>query len=228
MKRRRRAIGRALIMWGALLLSLCIGLTAAYFRVKPIIFLAARSRAETLMINNANRAILNILEKNDITYESISAVSRDEQGSITGIEIDIVKINTLKSAIAEETARLNTLNEFYGIEIPAGTLTGYAPLTGVGPRIGFKMQLTETVLVDFESSFRQAGINQTLHKILITVKINISVLMIGCTESFSVSTKAIAAQTVIVGRVPDAYTEVIEGIDSDFSSDIFDFGAEAN
>ena len=223
--KKSRVIARALIMWGVILLLICVAATVVFFRIKPLIFTLAKSRAETLVINCVNTAVLNILNENGITYDDISKISRDGDGNITGIEIDIVKINTLKSAIANETSRLTAGEEFYEIEIPLGTLTGYDPLVGMGPRITFKMQLTDTVWVDFESSFKQAGINQTLHRIMINTDININVLMLGCTEGFSVDTSSIAAQTVIVGRVPDAYTEVIEGVDSDFASDIFDFGA---
>ncbi len=226
--KKRKKIGCILVSWGVIMLSFCVMATVTFFRVKPLIFLTAKSRAETVLINSANTAILNILDQREITYDNLSQVSRNEAGSITGIETDIVKINQLKSAIAMETARLTAGCEFYEISIPLGTLTGYEPLVGMGPRIKFKMQLTETVLVDFESAFKQAGINQTVHKILITVNVNANVVMLGCTEGFSVSTKAIAAQTVIVGNVPDAYTEVIEGVGSDFASDIFDFSAEVN
>lgn len=224
--KKSRVLARALIMWGVIVLVLCVAATMVFFRLKPLIFTLAKSRAETLVINCVNNAVLNILGENGISYNDISRVSRDSDGNITGIEIDIVKINTLKSAIANETSRLTAKQEFYEIKIPLGTLTGYDPLVGMGPRITFKMQLTDTVWVDFESSFKQAGINQTLHRIMINTDVSISVLMLGCTESFSVDTSSIAAQTVIVGRIPDAYTEVIEGVDSDFASDIFDFGAK--
>ena len=224
--KKSRVLARALIMWGVIVLVLCVAATMVFFRLKPLIFTLAKSHAETLVINCVNNAVLNILGENGISYNDISRVSRDSDGNITGIEIDIVKINTLKSAIANETSRLTEKQEFYEIKIPLGTLTGYDPLVGMGPRITFKMQLTDTVWVDFESSFKQAGINQTLHRIMINTDVSISVLMLGCTESFSVDTSSIAAQTVIVGRIPDAYTEVIEGVDSDFASDIFDFGAK--
>lgn len=221
-----RLLGRILIAWGILLLIIFIVATVLFFRIKPLIFTSAKSMAETLLMNSANDAVLNILEEKGITYNNLSQVSRDADGNITGIEIDIVKINSLKSEIAAIASSLALDREFYTVQIPVGTLTGYEPLTGMGPRITFKMQMTATVWVDFESSFRQAGINQTLHRIMINTDISGNVLMLGCTEGFSVDTSTIAAQTVIVGKVPDAYTEVIEGVDSDIASDIFDFGAE--
>ena len=49
--------------------------------------------------------------------------------------------------------------------------------------------------------------------------------MLGCTDSFSVETTAIAAQTVIVGITPDAFTNVIEGAGGgSIVGDIFDYG----
>lgn len=222
--KRRKVIGRALIMWGVLVLTLCIIAGIVFIRLKSLIFTAAKSRAETLLINSANRAVLNVLEENGVAYDDISAVSRDSDGNITGIEIDIVRINTVKALIAEETARIADGEEYYRFTIPLGTLSGIEALTGIGPRITFRMQMTQTVWVDFESVFEQAGINQTLHRILINTDISAGVLMLGCTESFSVNTSTIAAQTVIVGEVPGAFTQVIEGEDGDVVSDIFDYG----
>ena len=86
------------------------------------------------------------------------------------------------------------------------------------------MQLTETAILDFESLFTSAGINNVLHQIIIKIDVNVSVLMIGCTDSFSVSTAAIAAQTVIAGRVPESFTNVIEQPNNDLADEVFNFG----
>lgn len=86
------------------------------------------------------------------------------------------------------------------------------------------MQLTETAILDFESEFISAGINNVLHRIIIKIDVNASVLMLGCTDGFKVSTTAIAAQTVIAGEVPDAFTNVIEYPNNDLADELFNFG----
>ncbi len=167
--------------------------------------------------------MLNILEQNNISYSDISNVSRAADGLITGIEIDIEKINLLKSQMSNEIAKLIAQNNKYDLYIPVGTLFGNEYTTGYGPRIHFKMQLTETAIVDFKSTFTAAGINNVLHQILISINVNASVLLMGFTDGFSVSTTAIAAQTVIAGAVPDSFTNVIEHPNDDIADEIFNY-----
>lgn len=210
--------------WIALLLCLAVAIVLCFFSVKPFVFTYAKSEAETIILNAANEAVLNILAQNEITYSDISNVSRDIEGKITGIEIDIEKVNFLKSALSNEIARIVASRNKYDLSIPVGTLMGNEYTTGYGPKIKFKMQLTETAILDFESCFEQAGINNVLHQIIIKIDVNASVLMMGCTDAFSVSTTALAAQTVIAGAVPDSFTNVIEQPNNDLADEVFNFG----
>ncbi len=205
---------------------LCISLIfiSCVISVKPFVFTYAKSEAETIILNAANEAVLNILAQNDISYTDISNVSRDDSGMITGIEIDIEKVNLLKSSISNEIARIVASRNKYDLHIPIGTLFGNEYTTGYGPKIKFKMQLTETAILDFESLFESAGINNVLHQIIIKIDVNASVLMMGCTDGFSVSTTALAAQTVIAGVVPDSFTNVIEQPNNDLADEVFNFG----
>ena len=210
--------------WIVLILCLSVFLIICLVSVKPFVFNYAKSEAETIILNSANEAVLNVLEKYDITYSDVSNVSRDGSGNITGIEINIEKVNVLKSSISNEIAKIISANNKYILDIPLGTLLGNEYTTGYGPKIKFKMQLTETAILDFKSSFEAAGINNVLHQIIIQIDVNASVLMMGCSDSFSVSTTALAAQTVIVGQVPDSFTNVIEQQNSDLADEIFNFG----
>ncbi len=210
--------------WFVVILCLSLILISCFISVKPFVFTYAKSEAETIILNAANEAVLNIIAKNDIAYKDISNVSRDSAGVITGIEIDIEKVNLLKSQISNELAQIVAANNKYDLYIPIGTLFGNEYTTGYGPKVRFKMQLTETAIVDFESKFESAGINNVLHQIIVKIDVNASVLMMGCTEGFSVSTTALAAQTVIAGTVPDSFTNVIEYPDNDLADEIFNFG----
>ncbi len=210
--------------WLAVLLCLIVLFVICFISVKPFVFTYAKSAAETIILNAANEAVLNILAENNITYSDISNVSRDGSGIITGIEIDIEKINFLKSALSNEIARIVKSRNKYDLDIPIGTLFGNEYTTGYGPKIKFKMQLTETAILDFESRFESAGINNVLHQIIIKIDVRASVLMMGCTDGFSVSTTALAAQTVIAGEVPDSFTNVIEQPNNDLADEVFNFG----
>ena len=213
------------LLWRWLIVFLCLVLISAtcFVSVKPFVFTYAKSEAETIILNAANQAVLNVLDENDISYTKLSNVSRDANGNITGIEIDIEMVNRLKSEISNEMAKIVSENNKYELHIPIGTLFGNEYTTGYGPRITFKMQVTETAILDFESRFESAGINNVLHQIIIKIDANASVLMLGCTDGFSVSTTALAAQTVIAGQVPDSFTNVIEQPNNDLADEIFNF-----
>ena len=210
--------------WVAVVLGLTLIFVGCFISVKPFVFTYAKSEAETIILNAANQAVLNILDKNNISYSDISNVSRQADGTITGIEIDIEKINRLKSEISGELSKIVSANNKYNLYIPIGTLFGNEYTTGYGPKIKFKMQLTETAILDFESKFTQAGINNVLHQIIIKIDVKASVLMMGCTDGFSVSTTALGCQTVIAGTVPDAFTNVIEYPNNDLADEVFNFG----
>ena len=66
------------------------------------------------------------------------------------------------------------------------------------------------MFVDFEHEFKSAGINQTLHTVKVKIAVSGSLIVSGYHEPINVSTSVIAAQTVIVGNSPDAFTNVIE------------------
>ena len=219
---RKRAFS-VLWRWLALLLCLSFVLFVGFMQVKPLVFTAAKSRAETIILNAANTAVLNILNENNISYDNISIISKNSDGNITGIEIDTQKINLLKSLISNEMMEQIAKSEFYEVQLPLGTIFGSEYTTGWGPRLRFKMQLAETTVLNFESKFDDAGINNVLHQIIINMNISANVLMIGFTEGFNLSTSVLAAQTVIAGAVPESFTSVVERPGDDIADEIFNY-----
>lgn len=223
MKRKKINFKRLLLLSVSFLLIFLILAVTTFLEVKPLVFTYAKSTAKTILLNSANKAVLNVLNENNITYSKISNVSRDVDNNITGIEINIEMVNYLKSSISNEISRIVAGNCNYDLYIPFGTLIGNEYTTGFGPGVKFKMQVTETAVVDFESLFCEAGINQVLHQILIKIDISANILLIGFTQGFLVHTSAIAAQTVIVGVVPDSFTNVIERPGDDIADKIFNY-----
>ena len=59
----------------------------------------------------------------------------------------------------------------------------------------------------FVSDFSQAGINQTLHKLTMTVSVDVAVLVLGETSSFTINSEVVVAETVIVGDVPETFLQ---------------------
>ncbi|MEE0808866.1 MAG: sporulation protein YunB [Acutalibacteraceae bacterium] len=220
---RNERLKSILLRWLILFLFIIIFLAVFLCDATPLIFTYAKSRAETILLDAANTAVLNVLEKTDTVYSDISNISYNSNGDIKGIEINTNSVNKLKSLISNEISKIVGENDSYIIKIPFGTLLGNEYITGYGPQIKFKMRLTETAILDFESKFIDAGINNVLHQIIINIDINANVLMVGYTKGFKISTSALAAQTVIAGNVPDSFTQVEEHPGDDIADEILNY-----
>lgn len=203
----------------------CITFSGCAYKMHPVIMKHAVSIAETIMLNSANEAVIKILRSEDITYNDIVKLTNNSDGYVTSLETDIYEVNYLKSQISNEVARIVGSKEHYDLSIPIGTFFNNDFTNGFGPRLKFKMQLTSTAFVDFGQKFESAGINQVLHVITVDIKIKGSLVITGYTKSIETKTSAIAAQTVIVGKSPDAFTNVVESPTDNTGGLINDYGA---
>ena len=196
-----------------------------YIKMQPVIMNYSRSVAETIMLNSADEAIIKVLESENITYNDIARLTNNTDGYVTSLEIDVYEVNRLKGKISNEVSRLVDSREFYSVGIPLGTFFCNTYTQGLGPKLKFNMQLTSTAFVTFSHEFKSAGINQVLHIINVDIEINGSFVIAGYNRSISVKTSAIAAQTVIVGKTPDAFTNVVESAYDNTGGLINDYGA---
>lgn len=162
------------------------------------------SNATSDLINDA----INVqIEIGDIQYERIVYFEKDLDGRITALKTNMSEINRLKTSI------LNLINdEILAMDnsqlgIPIGSLILPELMSGRGAEIPIKILSIRNSDAFFESSFSQAGINQTLHMLSMNVLVDVSVLVLGKTESFTVSSQVVVAETVIVGDVPDTYLD---------------------
>lgn len=193
-------------------------------RLRTVITDYSGSMGETVMIRTVDKIVSDIFAEEGIDYGDLVTLSRDESGQVTSLEVNAAKINYIKSQISVRVADEIAKGERYALKIPVGTIIGNEYTIGRGPEVKFKMQITTTIVADFESKFYSAGINQVLHQIHINVKMNGQTIIPWYRSTFNAQTSVIAAQTVIVGISPDAYTNVIEA-GTDATQDIFDFGA---
>ena len=209
----------------AIVIIFIIIITLCVYKIHPVIMNVAVSNAETIMLNSANEAVLKILEDEEITYDKIVRLSNNEDGYIKGLEIDVYRINQLKSLISNKTSDLVSESEQYDFGIPIGSFLGNDFTNGFGPLIPFKMQMTTTAFVNFTNDFKTAGINQVLHIINVDIIIRGNLVVSGYRKTIETKTSVIAAQTVIVGKTPDAFTNVVESEKDNTGGLINDYGA---
>ena len=161
----------------------------------------AQSQVKNATSDLTNDALTELLEQDAIAYDRIVYFEKDLNGKIT----NILEVNRLKAKIlALVNQRILELDTSQ-LGIPIGSLIFPEFFSGKGFRIPVHILSIRNSDAAFSSSFRQAGINQTLHCLTLEVEVDASTLVLGKIEQFSVSSQVAVAETIIVGDVPDTF-----------------------
>lgn len=202
---------RRIKKWGRQLLLLAILLIVVFFLLRGKYRLVIEDLAQTQVKNTTsdltNDAIAKQIAIGDIQYDRIVFFEKDLDGRITALKTNMSEVNRLKTDI------LNIINDeilaldHSDIGIPLGSLFLPELLSGKGPAIPVHILSIRNSDANFVSHFSQAGINQTLHRLNMEVSIDVAVLVLGQTSSFTMSSEVVVAETIIVGAVPQTYLQ---------------------
>lgn len=208
-----------------LLLSLLsmVFLTFADLRLKPVVINAARSRAR--------------LFASDVISRSVDAAVAESAGSfinviygedgISAIETNVTGISRLRAdSILNIRGEISDIDRMT-LDIPLGNLAGGMLLTGRGFPVRIKLVPIGDVSGEIYSEFSETGINQTLHRIYLRVRVSMNMIVASDTVRLELADDILVAETVIVGRVPDAYTAINRfEIDENEENDLNDYAAQ--
>ena len=189
-----------------IILSVCL-ISLIIFRVKynNSILSLARTQVSNTTSDLINDAIDRQIEDGNIQYDRMVYFEKDLQGQITALKTNMSEVNRLKTdvinLINDDILALDTSD----LGIPLGSIFLPEFLSGRGPQIPVTILSIRNSEATFSSSFTQAGINQTLHQLIMEIFVDVTVLVLGETNSFTVSSHVVVAQTIIVGHVPDTY-----------------------
>ena len=172
---------------------------------------AIRELSETQVRNSTsdliNDAISRQIASGNIRYERIVYFEKDLEGKITALKTNMTEVNRLKTDILnlinDEILALDTTD----MAIPVGSLIFPEFFSGRGPGIPIQILSIRNSDGSFKSYFSEAGINQTLQQLTMDVSVDVSVLVLGRTESFTVSSQVVVAESIIVGQVPNTYLQ---------------------
>lgn len=204
-------MGRWIRMWLWRLFWLLLVLIAAFFLFRSRFRNVIRELAETQVKNTTsdltNDAIAKQIAAGNIAYDRIVYFEKDLDGRITAMKTNMTEINRLKTDILniinDEILALDTSD----IGVPLGSLFLPEFFSGKGPAIPVHILSIRNSDANFVSHFTEAGINQTLHQLIMEVNVDVSVLVLGQTGSFTVNSEVVVAETVIIGDVPQTFLQ---------------------
>lgn len=205
---RRRINRRALTRLLALLLTALL-LAAAVFamlQLRPLLESLATTRVSNTVNRIISEAVDEAIQSGEIRYDQLISFEKDNEGRITAVKSNMPEFNRLQSYILREVLdRIDHVSS-RDLSIPLGSLTGSALLAGRGPRITVRMESVGASTARLENEFVSAGINQTKHQVRLNIDVAVSILLPGFSTATKVSNSVVVAETVIVGSVPETYT----------------------
>ncbi len=195
------------LLWWIIIIIILLMVAFLLFRSK---YRAAISSLSETQVKNAtsdliNDAIDKQIESGNIQYDRIVYFEKDLNGRITALKTNMSEVNRLKTAILnlinDEILALDTSD----LGVPLGSLFLPEFLSGRGPSIPVHILSIRNSDASFRSDFTEAGINQTLQQLNMEISVDVTVLVLGETSSFTVSSQVVVAETIIVGQVPDTF-----------------------
>lgn len=197
------------------------------FLVAEVIFKAIEPIIDAQCVNMAKGIATKIsneqatIAMGDYQYDDLVKITKDEEGNVKLISSNIVVINQIISDIPlfiqKELEKVEN-KQFY---IKLGSFTGSRILAGRGPDVEIKMPTIGNVETNLKSEFIEAGINQTLHRIYLEVRCNVTILTPFHSIEEQIVNQVLLAEGVIVGNIPNTYYN-LEGLKQDNFVDVIE------
>lgn len=163
--------------------------------------MAPRRLAATSLDDEVKKVML----EEFFSYDKIVNISRDSENRVNSVSSDATLINRFTNdlgiSVGDELDKRSQITH----KIPITNLIGLDLFAGMGPSIPIRFYPISVTNADITHTFEEAGINQTLHTINLTVSVDMAIVVPMAHSSIRAESTMPIAQTLIVGTVPEAY-----------------------
>ena len=177
--------------------------------VLPIFDTLCENEAKSIATIISNEQATNVMREH--SYDELFTIEKDTNGNVTIIKSNVVPINEIISDVANKIQIELDNKGREDIEIALGSFTGFKLLAGRGPGIKIRISTIGNVETDLRSEFIAQGINQTLHRVYLEVKCNVSILTPFDNIESQITNQVLLIENVIVGNIPSTYYN-LEGL----------------
>ena len=172
--------------------------------VAPVLKKVSAEEVKTLTSSALNSAAQAVMS-NNLAYESLVEIVNNSAGEIEVLRTNTVLINDIaRQTVSEAQKSINKIGE-KGIKVPVGSLVGITFFSGMGPEVNIKVRPIGTVNMDYTSVFDSVGINQTRHRIILSVVCRLNIVLSGATQNIEVASEILLTESIIVGKIPEIY-----------------------
>ncbi|MDR2687374.1 MAG: sporulation protein YunB, partial [Oscillospiraceae bacterium] len=168
-------------------------------RVAPQVQALAATAARQQAAEAISAAVERVLAEERVTYGRLVGYA-DENG-VRSMQTNAMELNLLRGKI--NSAVEKAVSQRRGrLRLPLGALLGSSLFAGAGPNITVPLSMAGSALSDIRSDLSGAGVNQTVHRILIDLRVTLSVILPGGAQAHEVGLTVCLAETLIIGEVP--------------------------
>lgn len=205
----KRKWARLLVL---ILLLLMAGLIALEQNLSQTMLDMAFAEAYSMAVETLNHAV-QLVSEQEVEYSELMDVSMDGSGRVSMLRANTMRMNQVaaQTALKAEDALNSVENQF--VSIPLGAALGVKFLSGFGPRIQVQILPVGAVHTSFDTRFETAGINQTRHRIFLTLRATVSLIIPTGSQLVEVESTMPIAENIIVGEVPDSFVDVNDSKD---------------
>lgn len=198
------------------LLLLAVGIIMLFVSVErnvtQVVLTLSQTTARSLAIQTLNEAASELLGMG-VEYGDLITVTTNAQGQVCLIQANTPEMNRLAARAALLAQEKLTAMGQKTVLVPLGSAIGSTLLAGAGPNITVQILPVGSVQAAFSTDFSTAGINQTRHRISLVLTANVQIVIPTGAKNVQASTQMAMAESIIVGRVPDSFTDVGEDMD---------------
>lgn len=208
-RRMRLGNGKIEIILIKILLLIVLASVVLFFsglHIKPILREFLLSETENLTFYRVNKAVERNISADNVTYDDLVFLEKDEYGRISAIKTNMQKMNLLMTKTSGDIYNDLLYDDIITVSLPLGNLIGIDFFSGLGPKIPFKIVPINSVLAEYKNTFISAGVNQTRHQIMLAFSVPLMMMLPGSDE-ITVSVEICVAETVIVGTAPQFFAE---------------------
>lgn len=198
--RRRRFFRRVMLL--ALLGA--AGFLLAERNFRPLVFSLAEARSAAMATQVLTGAVAEALE-GETAYEDLMNVRMDEKGQVALLSANTMRMNQLADKAGKAAQRMLQTMSSERVYVPLGAALGLTIFAGSGPDIPISIVPIGSVKTDFQTEFEACGINQTRHKVYLTVTASIRIVIPTGAKTTEVTVNMLTAESIIVGAVPEGF-----------------------
>ena len=198
--RRRRMMRRLML----LVILLAMGFILAERNFRPLVFSLAEAKSAQLATQVLTRAAAQALE-GETTYDDLMNVRMDANGQVALLSANTMRMNQLANKAGEAAQHMLKTMSSEQVSVPLGAARGLTIFAGSGPDIPVCIVPVGSITTNFVTEFEACGINQTRHKVYLTITAKIRIVIPNGAKTTEVTVNMLAAESIIVGAVPEGF-----------------------